>query len=124
VRWIEQTIDNTIEGDCFRACLASITGRDDIPNLIAGEDWFSAYERWLEPRGWEIVTQPASHRPAKPAIALVPSPTYPGFNHAVVAVGRQFIWDPSPHRNDPGRELGPVKCYITVKPIDSGPHRV
>jgi len=52
---IYQTDWSANNGDCFAACLASLTGLsiDTIP-LFRGDTWFKACARWLFERGFQV----------------------------------------------------------------------
>jgi hypothetical protein len=109
------------EGDCFRACVASVLelSRDEVPHfaqLTAGSGsaafWNMAYD-WLESRGYEYVYRNRSGRGAldKDAYQIMsgPSPRGNGGYHAVVGQGGSIIHDPHPSRA--GLAGDPKKWY-------------
>lgn len=98
------------EGDCFRACVASILElpREDVPHfaqLTAGSSsaafWNMAYD-WLEARGYEYVYRNRRGRAELGKddyqIMVGPSPRGNGTYHAVVGQGGTIIHDPHPSR--------------------------
>ncbi len=114
---VEQEFVDAVSGDCFRACLASITEFGDIPNLVANEMWFTDYFQWLRERGWEMYTRPKERPPTGYSIGVIWSPTFtdPPQRHAVVALDGVMAWDPSPLRDEPGREYGPWLYFVEVR---------
>ncbi len=97
---------NGVEGDCFRAVLASILERPiaEVPHFagrtkLASDFWELVYE-WLEEQGYQYWP---SRNP--PAGALEyhalsgPSPRTKGGFHATVGYAGQVVHDPHPSRS-------------------------
>lgn len=102
------------EGDCYRACLASVLDRNarDVPNFAAGTDWDSMHQAvrdWLSARGlgifrtycsagWEI-DKPlevfSASNAGVPIILSGQSGVDPADNHAVVVMDGSILHDPS-----------------------------
>lgn len=97
-----------VEGDCFRAVVASILERPiaEVPHFAdltkgqgAREFWGAVYE-WLEGQGYEYVPTKVA-----PAGALAyhsitgPSPRGNGTYHAVVGLNNEVVHDPHPSRS-------------------------
>lgn len=100
---VEQTILHPPEGDCFRACVASILERpiEEVPNPHAPEEhWWNAWHEWLLPQGlqfveWEPNTEKPTCCPLRGYwIATVASPDR--CNHCLVIHDDEIAWDPSP----------------------------
>lgn len=103
------------QGDCWRACIASILDLParEVPNFAhlhaKWEDMVAAARQWLAPRGlaifetycsagWE--TEKLLHwfsagNPGAPFILCGQSARDPNENHAVVALGGAIVHDPS-----------------------------
>lgn len=113
-----QTIISNVDGDCMRACVATITGVDihEIPNFAAPENqsrtdkWLKA---WAEDNGWCVIEPKADRKPTDysywgllgmVAMATVPSQMF-DCKHAVV-IG----W-----REHPKHE-GAYECYVVHDP--------
>lgn len=99
---------NGQEGDCFRACIASILELpiEDVPHfaqLTGGrsEDfWNMAYD-WLEDRGYGYVHSTMLNGPifSKGSYHLLSGPSPRGIGwHCVVALCGKIVHDPHPSR--------------------------
>lgn len=96
---------NGVEGDCFRAVLASILERPiaDVPHFaaktkLASDFWESVYE-WLELQGYDYVPSRLPPPGALEFHALSgPSPRSPKGYHATVGRAGQVAHDPHPSR--------------------------
>lgn len=96
-----------VEGDCFRAVLASILERPiaEVPHFAditkgqgASEFWESVYE-WLETQGYEYVSTKVAPEGALEFHSLSgPSPRGNGTYHAVVGLNGEVAHDPHPSR--------------------------
>ncbi len=94
-----------IEGDCFRAVLASILERPvaDVPHFAAmtklASDFWDAVYSWLESQGYEYVPSRTPPAGALEYHALSgPSPRGKGTHHAVVGRDGEVAHDPHPSR--------------------------
>jgi hypothetical protein len=104
VRPVEQTIPSLPNGDCLRACIASIleVGIDDLPNPIS-DRWATEWGEHLQARGlsWVEVSlincgESWWHLSDEQYwIASVPSLNFPGKFHSVVMRGGELAHDPS-----------------------------
>ncbi len=117
MRPVEQQISAVGNGDCFRACLESITEIDGVPNLIENEQWFTDTFVWLGEHGWEMYTRPKERPPTGYAIGVLWSPTFEGERHAVVVHDGALAWDPSPKRDEPDRTYGEWLYFVEVRPV-------
>ena len=114
---VAQEVHSDKDGDCFRACLASITELPDVPNWVEHEMWFTDLLGWLRERGWEMFTRPPDRPPTGYSIGVIWSPTFKGARHAVVAENGDLAWDPSPLRDEPGRVYGDWLYFVEVRPL-------
>lgn len=100
--------DNGVQGDCWRACIATILGlpRDTVPHFIQdhGDEWLEATEEWLvangHPKLYHFPTRFPIADPLRPLVILVgPSPR--GVAHGVVADATtgEIVHDPHPSRD-------------------------
>lgn len=114
---VNQTIISNVNGDCERACVATITGIPiaEIPNFsepgLPVDQWM---QEWLPTRGWGIIQAKRDTGPKDytysglaglVAIASVPSQAFPGSKHAVVVGWRD-------HPQYPGA----LECYVVHDP--------
>jgi hypothetical protein len=104
-----------VEGDCFRAVLASILERPiaEVPHFAditkgkgAHKFWSSVYE-WLEIQGYEYMPTKVAPDGALEYHSITgPSPRGNGAYHAVVGLNQVVAHDPHPSRSgisgDPG----------------------
>ncbi len=84
-------------GDCFRACIASILelpNDDRLPNAH-GEGWFQTWQDWLGRFGLSIEFDATRIWRESFWIASVPSKNLEGVTHAIVMQGSQVAFDPS-----------------------------
>lgn len=116
---VPQTVTGT-QGDCFRACLASLLEKpiEDIPLYVGDDAQWQKYWSWLQEQGYELCWWQFSPKHQPPAdefyILSVASPTlaHLGLYHAVVAYNGQVVWDPHPERDS--HTLGPVAWFETL----------
>lgn len=118
MRWIEQSKNNDVDGDCLASCLSSITGLD-VPSFIPSPRWFGLTKEWLAEHGWSLDDDDGTRPQPGYSLAVGASPTFKNANHATVAFNGEVVWDPSPHRNDPGRQFTPLQ-WLPVFRLDSG----
>jgi hypothetical protein len=100
---VMQTAFGDPDGNCFEACLASITGMPlaDLPHFLE-DGWFGDYDNWLRERGWGLIHfGPAKDVPAGFAIASGPAPR--GIMHS--AVYRDGVLEHDPHPSGDGLEV-------------------
>lgn len=96
---------NGVEGDCFRAVLASILDRPiaDVPHFaaktrLASDFWEHVYE-WLEGQGYQYWPGRNPPSSALEYHALSgPSPRTKGGFHATVGLAGKVVHDPHPSR--------------------------
>lgn len=107
--------DGRPNGDCFRACVASIfeLPLDQVPHFLEPQvsRWFLRAQEWLKQfaLALDYDSHPAAARPPRYPrgwwIASVESELFPGSQHAVVMRGIELdtdeppwrvAWDPSP----------------------------
>lgn len=105
---VTQSILGPPNGDCLRACFASILDLDPatMPNFH-GFNWWNRWLSWMERHGYALsYYEPASERPSETTwwIAGPESPRIPGVTHAVVMYRDQLVWDPHP---DASADLDP-----------------
>lgn len=106
-----------VHGDCLRACVCSIFELPirDVPHFVAEDDWYGAFQRWIESRGFMLGSAFIRFDEDEPTrltghpsdgiywIADVLSPRLkredgtPG-NHAIVMCAGEVAWDPHPQR--------------------------
>ena len=58
MRPVYQTIISNVNGDCMRACVATITGIpiEEIPNFSEPDlPWENLLNEWLRSRGWGFI---------------------------------------------------------------------
>jgi hypothetical protein len=116
---VEQSIVAVGNGDCLRACLATITGLD-VPNLIQSPKWMALYRDWLRERGWAFTDDDGSRPMLGFSVAVGPSATFVGESHACVALDGVVVWDPNPKRDDPARPpLEPLQFWPVFR-LSSG----
>lgn len=118
---VPQLIDSPDTGDCFRACVASILEVDPLtlPNINdpAYKDryWRDVMNEALAPHNLAIqsTTNKQCYWEHPYFIWSIRSPKYEGQSHAVVVAydpkrggmsAWYVAWDPSPWRDEPGRE--------------------
>lgn len=98
-----------INGDCFRACIASLLDLPiaEVPHFCNSETWFTDTQRFLSekgydyPGGWEVSENPGIETFAGVDgyyIGSGPSPRFPDAHHAVICKAGQVIFDPHPDK--------------------------
>ena len=85
------------DGNCFEACVATITGipLDDIPHFL-GDDWYAEYRAWLTGKGWNLIWWDAGTGAEPPGIAIASGPSVRGLPHSVVYRDGALAHDPHP----------------------------
>jgi hypothetical protein len=93
-----QLISDAGSGDCFRACLTSILGIPNDPDLpnVDQPDWFLRWHRFLSPMGLELNYEHKACWRNGYWIASVTSKNYTTCTHAIVMHGQEVFHDPSP----------------------------
>lgn len=129
-----QLIDSPVNGDCFRACVASILEVDPatLPNIsdprYKDRYWLGVMNEALASRNLALMytTNEQCYWELPYFIWSIRSPTYEGKTHAVVVNydpsrpgtdSWRVVWDPSPHRDEPGRDEfynKPLAAYFFV----------
>jgi hypothetical protein len=133
---VMQSIVDPVNGDCLRACIASIfeLPLEEVPHFVAlGTGWHAALQNWLRPMGLVMQSYPYRGAVDVPAwwpsgwwIASVESEVYPGGSHAVVMRGTETIddvedWmavahDPSPHPRRTPYKFREAKFFVALDP--------
>jgi hypothetical protein len=130
---VAQLVDNPETGDCFRACVASILELDPLtlPNIHDPEFkdryWLGVLNEKLAPFNLALMytAKEQCYWEIPYFIWSIRSPTYEGKTHAVVVnydekregSAWKIAWDPSPHRDEPGREpfyAKPLAAYFFI----------
>lgn len=87
---------NEQNGNCFRACLATITGLgiDDMPHFedMSADEWWPKFFKWAWDNGWEVF----SHSNAPDGVAIATGYTKRNTYHAVVVDSGRMVHDPHP----------------------------
>ena len=133
MRPVPQLIDSGENGDCFRACVASILELDpnELPNVgdpevAKGRHHVAVMNEALAQWNLAIfLINEHTHWTEVPFyIWSIRSPRYEGKTHAVVVSydaarpgmdSWKVVWDPSPHRDEPGRDAfyaKPLASYL------------
>ena len=100
---IYQTAFQPPDGDCVRACIASLLGLPlaDVPHFT-GERWEQAVQLWLS-QEFGLGLVPVTFKPEQLAESamgyhLMDGPSYSGdWNHMVVGWRGQIVHDPNPN---------------------------
>lgn len=127
------------EGNCFAACLASVTGTEverwpDYRALAeAGSDWWQETLEILREMGWEAMMWQTTHLPDERRASIYPqgfaivggnSPRESredgGFGHAVVWKDGELWHDPHP-TDRTGLVGPPTEFYILLPPRAATP---
>ena len=103
---VEQSILAPPDGDCFRACVASILEMDldQVPNFVGmhPQEWFHALEEWLRHFGLGALYVRADEEFktfAPPGFSVLSVDLKDSdVGHCVVAKDGKIAWDPSPNR--------------------------
>lgn len=119
---VRQTLFGTREGNCWSACIASITGIpiSEIPNFCVEYKsyWWEETLKWLEARGLTGIHQTIFHRKDWSYdgywLASGKSPRA-DCDHCVVFKGNKMVHDP--HPSNDGIEGKPLYATIII-PID------
>ncbi len=127
---VDQTLFGNKNGNCFPACVATITGiaLEEIPNFCVTHDdatWYRAFALWLRPRGYTPVSfvfesNKAMRNHLDWADDIAPSMPWIGCGetdrgkHAVVYVGSRMVHDPNPNHGRKGL-IGLEDATILVK---------
>ena len=125
------------EGDCYRACVASIMRKAiaEVPNFAVGNTWESmeaSVRAWLSEHGaglfrtycsakWELEKLLEVFSASNPGIPIIVSgrSPYSAFdNHAVIALDGRIVHDPA--RGGDSGLIGPCVCDCGVKDCDKG----
>jgi hypothetical protein len=93
MKGIRQIVHDMTDGDCFRACVASIFELPiDVPPNFCGSDWWSRWQAWMRPRNIALVRfDDSEYRPPGYSIATV---SYPTWDHAIVCLDGVPVFDP------------------------------
>ena len=92
----KQLIVDTINGDCFRACLTSLLGIPNSPNLPnGGIDWFLNWDRFFRNYGLSLKFNQKACWKEGFWIASVPSKNFEGITHAIIMRDQEVYFDPS-----------------------------
>ena len=118
MKLIDQTLFGDKNGNCWAACVATITGipLEAIPNFCVTHDdatWYRAFALWLRPLGFAPVSfafpdAQASRNHLDWAEDIAPSTPWigagdtPRGKHAVVYMGHRMIHDPNPRHGRKG----------------------
>ena len=125
---VEQTRLSPDEGgNCHAACIASILEcpLEDVPQLLPGDavsdaawdEYRPRLNAWLRERNLiELYFSAGDWKPTGYAIAGVKSVRFPGFEHAVVALNGEIVWDPHPGRADGCGELVGWSVFQVIDP--------
>lgn len=120
---VEQVHTAPPDGDCMRACLASILELplEDVPNYH-GSTWAMRYQEWLNARNLMMLTwahsdgQDGQDAVTETGYAILCAKSPRGdYNHAVVTYAGEIVWDPSPHRDD---GIGSYVEWTILVPLD------
>lgn len=101
IRHVTQTIlagnPEGIVGNCVQAAVASLLDMDldDVPHFALNAGWLEYLCTWAALNGWLVLRHNPGYR-ARMAIASGPSPR--GYQHAVVMLDGEILWDPHPSR--------------------------
>ena len=93
----KQKIVSNKNGDCFRACVASIlelNNNSKLPNKHGG-DWFCSWFKFFESKGLSLSWDKDMIWKSGYWIAVVPSKNYKNTNHSIVMLGNKVAFDPS-----------------------------
>lgn len=110
-----------IPGDCMRTAVASLLDlpTQAVPHFVLFEDWFGAFNLWLNGRGLRIHPLPASNVDRE-CLALGMSPR--DVEHVVVWGAEGLVHDPHPSRA--GIEARQFWALVPIAPADCDWDRV
>lgn len=123
----DQTLFGNEEGNCYAACVASVTGipLEEVPNFCLKSTWLADSINWLRDRGWGVfylydVAGERSNLPGTvrwwssyPCIVTGKSPRG-DWLHCVVDQGGEVVHDPHPDKTG---ILPPTRDAILVYPL-------
>lgn len=94
---VYQTKFGDPDGNCFEACIATITGiaLDEIPHYL-DDDWFGSYSAWLREHGWLAAWWEAGTGCEPPGLAIANGVASRGLRHSVVVRDGALAHDPHP----------------------------
>ena len=131
---VDQTLFGAGNGNCFPACIATLTGipLDVIPNYCAthGDNaWYRAFALWLRPYGFAPVSflfadANATHNHLDWADDIAPTTPWIACGetdrgkHAVVFVGSRMLHDPNPNHGRAGVQRVEDATYL-VRTVDA-----
>lgn len=143
---VYQTIISNVDGDCMRACVATITGIpiDQMPNFVDYENlrFDDHMEPWLGRHGFAVIEPKRDRAPrdynwlglrGMVAMASVPSQRFAGCTHAVVVGWRDhpehdgalqvyIIHDPNPENAPYPDDIEPLISRLWwVVPLPAKP---
>jgi hypothetical protein len=117
-----------VEGDCWRACVASITdtAREQVPHFVSvyGDNWFSETNEWLRQRGgYELqcyrpefpIVDPNTNKTPYLAILVGISPRNVG--HAVLGDAYDGTLEHDPHPDRTGLTSVAAAFILTKKEV-------
>jgi len=99
LREVDQTKFGDPDGDCFEACIASITSipLDEIPHFLS-QNWFEEYRGWLRKQGWKTAWWDAASGSFPQGLAIGNGKAERGLAHSVVCLDGELFHDPYPSR--------------------------
>lgn len=129
---VDQEIVDAANGDCTRACLASILELpiDAIPNFIRFKDkWYFMLKDFVRRLGYDYIGTgyPNSHKLNESyninglVIASVPSKTFPSGGHSVIMdLNGVVVHDPNPNKlwqDINALETKELKSWMLLEPV-------
>lgn len=121
----KQKIVSTENGDCFRACVASIMelqNDDQLPNEHGG-DWLGPWFKYFKKIGLRLGFDRLAIWRDSYWIASVPSKNYEDVTHSIVMHGDKVAFDPSTKKkyrrgmNLIGRDIVKFGYWIEISDI-------
>ena len=108
---VQQTKFGNPEGNCFEACIATITGipLEEIPRYLS-PDWFAEYRAWLSNKDWHIAWWDVRAGSVPPGLAIASGPSVRGLSHSVVYLNGMFYHDPHPS----GLGIGEIQYWMLL----------
>lgn len=128
-----QIVHHMVDGDCFRAAIASILELDihTVPNFLGKPDaWWWSYIEWLQPMNLTMIRfDDSAFRPKGYSIATVEvgNPEIFTWSHAIVCLNGEPVFDP--YYGDPLpsyniKEWTIFQVLDVSKPVVLNPERV